>query len=99
MAIQLVSLVVTLVQQKAFQKNCFRVQMVVRGRTTDEEKKHHFFVSFSTRTITPYHLERRSLLTERLEQATFQVSTMFSLFQPFISENVLDADVLVVYVR
>ena len=62
-------------------------------------KKHSFFVSFSTRTIAPYHLERRALLTERLEQATFQVSTMFSLFKPFISENVLEADVLVVYVR
>ena len=99
MAIQLVSLVVTLVQQKAFQKNCFRVQMVVRGRTIDEEKSTIFFVSFSTRTIVPYHLERRALLTERLEQATFQVSTMFSLFKPFISENVLEADVLVVYVR
>lgn len=62
-------------------------------------KKAGFFRLFSTRTIAPYHLERRALLTERLEQATFQVSTMFSLFKPFISENVLEADVLVVYVR
>ena len=62
-------------------------------------KKAGFFRLFSTRTIAPYHLERRALLTERLEQATLQVSTMFSLFKPFISENVLEADVLVVYVR
>ena len=62
-------------------------------------KKHVFFVFSSTRIIAPYHLECRALLTERLEQATFQVSTMFSLFKPFISENVLEADVLVVYVR
>ena len=99
MVIQLVSRVFTLVQQKAFQKNCFRVEMVVRGRAIVEEKKHVFFVFSSTRIIAPYHLECRALLTERLEQATFQVSTMFSLFKPFISENVLEADVLVVYVR
>ena len=46
MAIQLVSLVVTLVKQKAFQKNCFRVQMVVRGRLIDEEKSTVFSSPF-----------------------------------------------------
>ena len=46
MAIQLVSLVVTLAQEKAFQKNFFRVQMVVRGRTIDEEKSTFFSSPF-----------------------------------------------------
>ena len=99
MAIQLVSLVVTLVQQKAFQTELFQSSDGSARANNWRRKKHSFFVSFSTRTIAPYHLERRALLTERLEQATFQVSTMFSLFKPFISENVLEADVLVVYVR
>ena len=84
--------------KKPFRKTVSEFRWQCEGEQLTR-KKARFFFSFSTRTIAPYRLERRALLTERLEQATFQVSTMFSLFKPFISENVLEADVLVVYVR